>query len=155
MTTYRDMFNFIIAGNLPGLQKALDEGFDVNEPDQYGFLLVHRACANRQPEIISLLIARGSRLDDAATDGWTPLHLAAVSGAIGCPQILVQAGANPNALDNYGRTPLHLAITSGDPKVAEELIEAGSSKNINNGRGLTPLELAKEKGAAEFYKVLS
>ena len=155
MPTYREMFDFIIEGDLSKVATGLDGGFDVNEADQYGFLLIHRACANHAPDIVSLLIARGSKLEQRATDEWTPLHLAAVSGAAGCPRLLVGAGASPNVRDKNGCTPLYLSITSRNPEVASELIELGALKDAKNLADLTPLELARERKAAKFYKVLS
>jgi serine/threonine-protein phosphatase 6 regulatory ankyrin repeat subunit B len=155
MVTYRDMFDFVIEGNISAIRHALDGGFNVNEPDEYGFLLIHRACANHKPEIVSLLIQRGSKLDETATDKWTPLHLASISGAAGCPTILIKAGAQPDVQDKNGQTPLHLSVISRSPELAIELIALGSSKDIKNNNGLTPLEFAKEKNASAFYKVLS
>jgi ankyrin repeat protein len=155
MVTYREIFNYIIEENFSAIKDALDTGFNVNEPDQYGFLLIHRACANHQPEIVSLLIERGSKLEETATDKWTPLHLAAVSGAVGCPSLLVNAGANPNVQDENGQTPLHLSITSRNPTISEEFIKLGSRKDIKNFKGYTPIKLAIFKGAINFYKVLS
>lgn len=99
MTAYRYRSDYILEGNLPAIKRAIDKGIKVNEKDKYGFTLVHRACANHKPTILSLLIQRGSKLDETATDGWMPLHLAAVSGALGCPCILVRAGARPDMQD--------------------------------------------------------
>lgn len=155
MATYRDMFSSIIEGNISEITHALDEGFDVNEPDQYGFLLLHRTCASHQPQIVSLLIQRGSKLEETATDKWTPMHLAAISGAVGCPSTLVKADAQPNAQDKNGQTPLRLSVISKNPELAAELLAVGASKDIQNANNLTPLDFAKEKGATEFYEVLS
>lgn len=155
MTTYRDMFNFIIEENISAIRHALEKGFNVNEPDQYGFLLIHRACANHQPETVSLLIQHGSKIEETATDQWTPMHLAAVSGAIGCPTILVKAGARTNAKDKRGQTPLHLSVISRSPELAAELIGLGSSKDAIDERGLTPFEFAKKEGISELFGVLS
>lgn len=155
MATYSEMFDFVIEGNLPEIVKAIDNGFDVNEADEYGYILLHRACVNHQLEIVSLLIQRGSNLEKTATDDWTPLHLAAVSGASGCFRLLVNAGANPNRQDCNGRSPLHLSITGRNPDLAAELINLGSSKQLTDSDGLTPLELAQQKKATEFYEVLS
>ena len=69
MATYHQMFNLIIEGSLPEIRKSVESGFNINEPDQYGFLLIHRACANHRPEIVRLLIERGSSLEEPATDG--------------------------------------------------------------------------------------
>ncbi len=65
---------------------------------------------------------------EACADGTTPLHLAASPGMA---QLLLDAGADPSAVDNYGTTPLHSALgrTSRAPEareVVDLLIQAGA-----------------------------
>ena len=52
-------------------------------------------------------------------DGLTPLHLAAQANDAAMAQLLLGAGANPNAVDRYGTTPLHLAATNGSAAMIE------------------------------------
>ena len=112
-TEYRALLDSVIKGDLPAIKQGIKDGFDPNSPDPYGFLLLHRACVNDQSEIVSFLIECGSDISRKATDDWTPLHCAAVAGAISCIEPLIEAGAMVNAPDKGGNTPLHLA-TIGD-----------------------------------------
>ena len=45
----------------------------------------------------------------AAQDGWTPLHGAAVEGALGTVRLLLERGADARATNFAGRTPLDCA----------------------------------------------
>ncbi len=101
------------------------------------------------------MIERGSKVEETATDMWTPMHLAAVSGALGCPTLLAKAGANPNVQAKNGNTPLHLSIISRRKELAEELLQLGAKKDIRNSKGFTPFEMAKAEDATDFYDVLS
>jgi hypothetical protein len=67
-------------------------------------------------------------IDD--TNGWTPLHLAAMGVSdpnraqrIAITEILVSAGADISATDNVGLTPLDYA---SDPIVVETLLGYGA-----------------------------
>ncbi|NBR95132.1 MAG: ankyrin repeat domain-containing protein, partial [Proteobacteria bacterium] len=54
-------------------------------------------------------------------------------------KILIQNGANVNALDNDGSAPLHYATS----EVAEVLIKNGAKVNVRNKVGHLPLDNIK------------
>ncbi|PWK48597.1 ankyrin repeat domain-containing protein [Pleionea mediterranea] len=152
---YEEFFKFIIEGNIKAVKIAIDGGYDINEPDKYGFVPLHRACANNQPEIVSLLLQSGSKLGCRGTDDWTALHLTAVSGALDCIEPLAAAGIELDAKDKNGCTALHLSVTSRNPNLAKKLIEVGCNKCLLNKADNTPLQHAKVQGRTEFYDVLN
>ncbi len=49
--------------------------------------------------------------------GWTFLHQQALAGSTATVKVLLEAGADPNALTNHGMTPLQLAQSLGWDKV--------------------------------------
>ncbi len=55
----------------------------------------------------------------------TPLHAAAEWGRIEVVRLLLEAGAEPNAVDLNGVTPTGLAIGKGHTEVAELLGDHG------------------------------
>ena len=56
----------------------------------------------------------------------TPLHLAAASNNTEVAEMLLAAGADPNARDQYGHGPLWAAATSGSVEVMGILLEHGA-----------------------------
>lgn len=55
---------------------------------------------------------------------------------------LLDAGADPNALDPWGETPLHNAVRGGDADCVRLLLERGADRSLRNSNGKTPADLA-------------
>ena len=71
----------------------------------------------------------------------TMLHLAAASGNVRHCRVLIDAGADVNAVNSYGRSPLHLATLSGDLDSLKLLLEKGVAPNLQDANGHTALHL--------------
>ena len=56
--------------------------------------------------------------------GRTPLHVAAYDGKSSIANLLLQANANPTAVNKYGRTPSQHARQRGHGDLAAMLLEA-------------------------------
>ena len=91
----------------------------------------------------------------------TPLHLAAMfQSSVKVVRMLLEEGANVNALDSYQSSALHLALDQKreSVKVVRVLIEAGADVNAVESRrigGRSPLHLALErKGNPEAVPIL-
>ena len=65
-------------------------------------------------------------------------------GAIAAAQVLLEAGANPNARDQWGQTPLHRAAAhlTASLLLIEPLLAAGADLDARDKKGRTPLHLA-------------
>lgn len=123
--------------------------------------LMWKACFKRQADIIELLLS-------TSIDG-TEGYLRALAGskeAVSvedtrkCFKLLLDAGANPNALEtdptsaeflfstnSQAETPLHHAA---DKIAAEILVEAGAHVGARNGRQETPLHTCTNMEVVEF-----
>ena len=93
------------------------------------------ACICCHTDIVQLLLERGANVNEETPDKSTPLHelFEGYGHADGIPYILdtvrkmLQAGADPNAVDEYGRTPWSVFINYllGHVEVIKLLFEYG------------------------------
>lgn len=156
--TTRDLVLAVIAGEIDRVREMHDAGVSVTEPDQYGWLPIHRAAANDQDDIIRLLVEWGSPLEPTGTERWTPLHLASVSCSPHALKVLLEAGANIHARSVYGATPLHLAVgptvSDGMLETVRVLVAAGADSNAADEAGVTPLDKARKISDQELWSIL-
>jgi ankyrin repeat protein len=61
---------------------------------------------------------------------------------------LIDAGADPDAIDKSGVAPLHRAIRTRSFAAVGALIDRGANPLLMNGRGSTPLHLAVQNTGA-------
>jgi hypothetical protein len=85
------------------------------------------ATLGSRADVLSLLLAAcpPETFDFEAIDhrGQTALHLAAQGGDVGLVQVLLEAGANPNAQEETtGWTPLHFAVSKGHYSVMMQIM---------------------------------
>jgi ankyrin repeat protein len=78
-------------------------------------------------------------------NGWTPLHFAAQSNAVECARILLNAGAEIDAVDSHGNIPLSTAVfaSKGFGDLILLLRLRGANPEKKNYHGQTPIGLAK------------
>src|SRR5205807_558418 len=88
-------------------------------------------------ESMQLLLRAGADANDAQPDGVSALVLAAHSGHGAAAALLLDHGADPNALAG-GYTPLHAAILRSDVPLVKALLAHGANPNLRMTRG-TPL----------------
>lgn len=62
---------------------------------------LHAAALHDKPGLIRLLLKAGAERDTCASDLRTPLHYAAARGHVASLEVLLAAGADPDALDCY------------------------------------------------------
>jgi len=108
-------------------------------------------CSNKQ--IVRLLL-------NAGVDRSEESMSRALWGAVGSKnaevlQVLLEEGANPNALNKEGKPPLWYAADLGLPgNIARVLLEAGADKNWLDEQGTSPLWTAADHGNVEIVTIL-
>ena len=115
--------------------------------------------AESNAEILKVLLAAGADLSRTSNDGTTPLMVAAglgrptfipgkprasrSPGAEAAVQVLLDAGADINAINEADFTALHGAAFRGLNEVIQILVDRGATINARDFRGRTPYRLAE------------
>lgn len=68
-------------------------------------------------------------------------------------KLLLEYGAEVNALDGARRTPLHLAARRGNEETARILIRRGADIDAKDHKGITPLRYAVTTGTPAFFMI--
>ncbi|CAI5707424.1 unnamed protein product [Peronospora effusa] len=87
----------------------------------------------------------------------TPLHWAAISGALEVVDLLLEAGADPNFQDARGRSPLHWAARLNKTDVVRSLLEGGADPKMVDIDFMTPLMCAASRldATRELFGILT
>ncbi|KAL5093271.1 hypothetical protein Trisim1_011074 [Trichoderma cf. simile WF8] len=88
-------------------------------------------------------------------DGWSPIHWAAEeSQHQGIVALLLDRGANVNAVSSYGTSPLHCAANGGIVSIVRTLLENGADPLKSTCHGWTALHHAVYMGHSEVVQLL-
>ena len=123
---------------------------DCVSPDEAKESAVFKACKRGHLEALELLLRAGADLTHPASDGKTPLLIAAEHGQLALVRRLVEAGAHTD-LDKEtqrGHTPLIMAILNGHLAITRYLIEARADKEKAFKDNDPPLLLAVDGAPA-------
>ena len=81
-------------------------------------------------------------------DGMTALHWAVAHEVTDLVRRILQAGADPAAVNRYDVSPLSMACQNGDEVSVRMLLKAGADPNLSLSGGETPLMTAARTGIA-------
>lgn len=96
----------------------------------------------------------GRDIDDGVAPVNRPLAVAAEHGHLEVVEVLLAAGARPDACCCSCVTALHYAIRGEHAKIVARLLEAGASPTVQYDMTLSPLELARQSGNPEIVHLL-
>lgn len=119
---------------------------------------VHEAAALGDVEALRrILDAEPGAMTAYSSDGWTALHLAGFMGHLDAVRLLLERGADANALsvNAMRNTPLHAGLAGPlGHEGARLLVEAGADVNARQHGGYVPLHSAANNGALETIDLL-
>lgn len=117
--------------------------------DGDGYSALHRAAYSGHAALARRLLELDSGLLAAETpEGWHPIHSAARWNRAEVVEVLLEAGADPNARTQGGQTPLHLAAFAGQSRETLQLLLLlpRLERSVTNCQGDTPKDIALRNG---------
>jgi uncharacterized protein len=99
-------------------------------------------------------IGAGYDVNSRDGNGYTALHWAAYSGQLSAAQVLVDHGAEIEAVDNAQMTPLLVAASYDQVSVAAYLVSRGANVSARDNAGWTPLAYAVSNRDTELMVFL-
>jgi ankyrin repeat protein len=142
-----DVFEAAAIGDVERLRALLDEyaGLPVAWTED-GFTALHLAAFFGHPEAAQLLVERGANLEARSTNekfalDAAPLHSASAAGQLEVCRVLLDAGADVNAVQHGGYTALLDAAANKNQELVDFLLERGANREarLDDGRGVDDL----------------
>lgn len=122
---------------------------------EQGEQFLHRAVTAGDARLAGRLIDLGAEIDARRErDGATPLMVAASRGDVALVNLLLERGAEADALDKEGESALLEAARKGHRQVVRALLASGASADVNDRFGLTSLMMAARSGDVEMIRDL-
>lgn len=117
--------------------------------------LILAVLLKEKPELVKLLLDQRAEVNVRNRAGNTPLGEAARVGNEVAAELLLTAGADPNAIDGLvAVTPLHVAAGGGYAGLVQSLLRQRAKVDALDARGETPLAYALREGRTETIALL-
>lgn len=128
----------------------------VNEISDHGFTPLGIAAHFANEEIVRLLLAHRADPNIPSTNGYHtfPLHAALTVNNENISKMLLEAGADANAIQFGNIAPIHLAAQHGNIEMIIHLLEQGANISVKTNAGQTASDLAADKGFLEIAEII-
>jgi ankyrin repeat protein len=158
------------------MKDALDYFFDTDRPHFLAWVQIHDVDRSRSARVDSrtprtplyyaalcgfrdlverLIVRYPKQISAPAGRYGTPLHATLVEGGhVEVSELLIERGADVNALNEDKSIPLHFASQFGHLDVAKRLLAHGASVNSKTNVGWTPLHSAAYLGRFQIARIL-
>ena len=116
----------------------------LNELSADGMTVLHLAVFFGHPETARVALAHGAEIHKRAVPFGTPmpLHSAVAGNHASAVRVLLEAGADPNAVQTSGWRPLHSAAQHGNFEILQLLLRAGADPTLRTDGGRLPESVA-------------
>jgi ankyrin repeat protein len=155
-----DVFSAAAIGQIESLQAQIDQNAAlVNAVAPDGFSPLGLASFFGQTKAAGLLIQHGAQVNQPSNNPQkvAPLHSAAAGQHLEIARMLLEAGADVNAVQEGGFTPLMSAAQNGQVEMVRLLLERGADRSMQSEDGRSAYSIADSHAdpalAALFLKI--
>lgn len=134
-----------------------EDTFDLSEEDYYpteGETPLMTAAYDGDIEEVNALIDEGADLEETDAEGYTALAYAGFLQNNDVAQVLLEAGADPNALNDYS-TVLMDALYNENYELALMLYEYGADPELEDTSGESAFSYLEVDNEEDFYRVIT
>ncbi len=112
--------------DLSGMEKAIQQGEDINAKNSKGYTALMLAVLNNRLEAMKILLKNGADTEVYIDkfNRTTALHIAASKGYTKAFFTLLDHGANINSKDNMGKTPFYFAVKNNKINIVKKICES-------------------------------
>lgn len=145
------------AGLFRHVQLMIEHKEDViEEMSTQGFTPLGIASHFGKEDIVRLLLTHSADPNVSSQNGYSvyPIHSALANNYSNIAKMLIEAGAEVNALQHGSLSPLHLAAQHGNIDLIILLLENGADINTMTTTGYSASDLASNKGFHEIAEIL-
>lgn len=157
---YKGEFNIFEASSVGDLetvaQATVKEPAVVNSYSADGFTPLGLASYFGHPKIVKSLLQKKADPNLAAKNSFkvAPLHSACATSNVEVAKILLDAGADVNAVQASNVTPLHSAAHNGASELVKLLLEHGANRTSETDDGKTSEKMAEENNFPETAQLI-
>lgn len=152
-------FPWAVVDSPERVAELIKNGEDVNAIDEDGRTALHFAVYYNHYGTVKMLLDSGANVNVKEHSheggfggwGWYPLHLALRNEDRDMIRLLIDHGADVNAVRTDGWTPLYTAAYHGQPDMIALLISKGANVRVGNSE---PLRIALSQNKLEAAKVM-
>ena len=141
-------------GDFDKADALIEKGIDINARGKHGINSVWWMVWCSNVDGLKFLLSRGARADFVSETHGSPLALACLRGEVEIVYVLLEAGADVNAIHHVDRTtPIFDAILALNLEIAKILLDHGASLTVKDEFGRDPIEIATIVGRFDFVYV--
>lgn len=140
-----ELHSAVSSGKLEKVKELLKSGADPNQ--EYA---LYNAVEKGYRNIVTALLCYGA--DPNLRHNYTGSYPLNICEDVKIAQMLLDCGANVNAVDIEGSTPLHFNSIEGNLKMVKFLVKNGANLFIEDDTGNKPVDVAKNNEIYNFLK---
>jgi len=138
------MADCVVEGHHKAVALFLEAGFSTDTKDKNGVPMLHLSARAGKYEVLHLLLRSGAQVNLIAEDrNSTALFDAAMGNHKKMVKILIDAGADVNAVSKDGQSALVVAVGADYDEIVEMLFRAGADPDIKDHLGASARSYAK------------